>query len=70
MENSKKEKYFCVSCNIYFGYSGDGPAKCSMCGKAREDNLNQVEKNQYECIECNCIFSDFSKKPTCPNGCK
>ena len=69
MENSKKRKYFCVSCNLYFGHSENGQAKCPICGEGRKDNLNQVEKNQFECTKCSCIFSDFSKKPTCPNGC-
>ena len=66
---NNNQNYFCGWCNLYFGYAKDGEIKCPTCGKSRKDNLNQVDKQMYECIKCGCVFSDISEKPTCPNGC-
>ena len=64
-------KFYCPWCKINFGdVKKDGLAECPICQKTRDDNLNQIGPEQFQCVICGCSFSNSSKEiPTCPNAC-
>ena len=66
-------KYWCPSCAVIFNKTDEnGVAVCDKCGKKRDDGLNQLSEDYFQCIECKCEFlgSLFKTGPACPNGCK
>jgi len=63
-------KFYCPWCDIRFGSVNDKIAKCQICGRTRNDNLNQISSEKFQCVICGCSFSNSSKEiPTCPNAC-
>ncbi|MEA2113356.1 MAG: hypothetical protein U9P63_01705 [Patescibacteria group bacterium] len=65
-------KFYCPWCDIKFGSTDkDKLAKCPICRRARDDNLNQISPEKFQCVICGCSFSNSSKGiPICPNACK
>jgi hypothetical protein len=66
-------KFWCPWCKLKFSKTDEnGAAICLQCGKKRDDGLNQIAEDYFQCIACGCKFlgSIFSAGPSCPNGCK
>lgn len=72
MYTIKSETFFCFWCNMNFSQTDEnGVAICPTCGRKRNDGLNQIGLNQFQCIACKCVFLNALKLgPACPNGCK
>lgn len=62
-------KFYCPWCEIYFGDTNGGKvAKCPICKRARDDDLNQISPEKFQCIICGCSFSNISKRTlVCPD---
>jgi len=63
-------KFYCSWCEIIFGDANkDGLAECPICKKTRDDNLNQINPEKFQCVICGCSFSNSPKTiPVCPNA--
>jgi len=70
---TKSISYWCPKCKkTFFKTDKNGVAICPGCNGKRNDGLNQVSKDNFQCVICKCVFfgSVFKTGPTCPNGCK
>ena len=63
-------KFYCSRCKIYFGDANkDEFAICPICKKTRDDRLNQISPEKFQCAICGCSFSNPLKTiPVCPNA--
>jgi hypothetical protein len=64
--------FYCPWCKINFSRTDkDGVAECPICKNKRDDGLNQINPNRFQCVVCGCRFENvFKNGPACPNGCK
>lgn len=67
------DKFYCPKCEIWFRIDGKklndngGVVVCRICGNKRNDGLNQIDENYFQCVSCKCVFLNILQ--TCPNGC-
>lgn len=66
------ETFFCPWCNLNFSQTDEnGVAICPICGRKRDDGLNQIGPDQFQCIVCGCKFLNvWVTGPACPNVCE
>lgn len=71
-ETDRASMFCCPQCRMTFsGIDDDGAAKCPVCKTKRNDGLNQIGPNHFQCISCGCRLGNVSKEESvCPNGCK
>lgn len=64
--------FFCPWCNLTFAQTNkNGVAECPICKQKRNDGLNQIGINSFQCIICGCKFLNLLKTdPICPNSCE
>ncbi len=59
--------FFCPWCNIIFAQTDkNGIAECPICKQKRNDGLNQVGINSFQCIICGSL--NIHSIPS-PQGC-
>lgn len=72
MNTVEQKNFFCPWCNLTFSQTDKNSiAECPICKRKRNDGLNQIGPNQFQCVICGCIFFNVLKLgPACPNACK
>lgn len=73
MQIGKGVVFWCPKCKITFSsVDKNGVAVCPICNYQRNDGLNLLDDNRFQCTQCRAKFPNLSKikRPACINGCK
>jgi len=71
MLSNNVKSYFCGWCKTRSStIDKDGVAECPVCKRKRDDGLNQIDNDHFECMKCKGVFFvQSSSNPVCPNDC-
>ena len=63
-------RFYCSLCKMDFEQADKNKiAECPICKNKRNDGLNQISPENFQCTICGCVFSNFLNiNPVCPNA--
>lgn len=63
-------RFYCPRCEMSFEQTDKNKiAECPICKNKRNDGLNQINLEKFQCIICGCVFSNsLNTNPVCPDA--